>query len=510
LIGAIAYVLVFSSLLFFLLFLYSLTKQRNRLASLFACFCLTISVYTFGCALELLSENMAQIKFALSVEYFGGPFIVAFWLMISYKFAFMKPPTLILTLLIMAVPFLTLFLGVTNEYHHLVYTGISVYEYDGYLLARLARGPCYYIALLFAYAAAILGMVVFFRAWRMKINQFRTQAFWLFLGAICPLIASLVYNVRLFPVIIDITPFGLSVTGICFSLAIFRFGFLELQEIVKDVAFLEIDDGILVVDDKNRLIEFNQACRDILDWLDLSRIGMDLTEFPEGKKILGHIGSNFEMKLTRNGVERFYEFRKAPLLDQKKKLGSVYFIKDISEQKEMMRQFHDMVVYDSLTGLYNRKALAEELEKEIRRLSRYGRCMSVLMIDIDHFSRINEQYGTHAGDKVLTALAGTCRDRLRKTDIVGRYGGEVFLAVLPEANEENALNIAESIRKSIADLSFLSNGSVIRVTVSIGIKTVHSHDEDLSAESILDGARHALAHAKNNGRNQAIAAADTV
>jgi len=81
--------------------------------------------------------------------------------------------------------------------------------------------------------------------------------------------------------------------------------------------------------------------------------------------------------------------------------------------------------------------------------------------------------------------------------------------VLPEANEENALNIAESIRKSIADLSFLSNGSVMRITVSIGIKTVHSHDEDLSAEHILDGASRALVNAKSCS-NRASAVTDTV
>jgi len=230
LIGAIASGLFFFSFLFFLLFLYSLRKQRNRLASLFACFFLTISVYILGCALELLANSLEQLKFALAVEYFGGSFIVAFWLLISYKFAFMKPATLVQTLLIMTVPFITLFLGVTNEYHHLVYTGFSVYEYGGHLLTQLARGPWYYIALLFAYAASISGMAVFYRAWRMKISQFRRQAFWLFLGAIWPFFASVVYNAGLFPLPIDLTPFGLSATGICFSIAIFRFRFLNCRK----------------------------------------------------------------------------------------------------------------------------------------------------------------------------------------------------------------------------------------------------------------------------------------
>ncbi|HWQ77791.1 MAG TPA: diguanylate cyclase [Anaerovoracaceae bacterium] len=509
-IGYYSVVLFFFSLLFLILFLYSLTKQRNRLAALFACFCLTISVYIGGSALELLAVNAEQVKFALFVEYFGGPFIVAFWLLISYKFVFMKSASLNLTLLIMTIPFITLFLSVTNDHHHLIYTSLSILKYDGYLLAQLARGPLYYASLLFSYAASVFGMAVFFRAWRMKLYQFRTQAFWLFLGAICPTAASMIYNAGLFPLPLDPTSFGLSMTGICFCVAIFRFGFLELHEIVKDVEYLEINEGILVIDDKNRLIEFNQACREIFGWLDLSHIGMDLAAFPEGKKMISHTAQTFEMKITKKGMEKYCEFRKSPLLDQDVKIGSVYFIRDISGQKEMIRQLHDMASYDSLTKLYNRNSLIEELEKEIRRLTRYGCCLSVLMIDIDHFSLVNDQYGFQAGDKVIAALANTCRDRLRKTDLIGRYGGEEFLAVLPEANEENALYIAESIRKSIADLSFLSSGSVIHITVSIGIKTVYSHDTDLTSESILNGAGSALYHAKQNGRNQASAISDTV
>ncbi len=503
------YLLVFS-LLFFVLFLYSLTKQRNRLAPLFACFCLSVSIYIAGYGLELMADNIGQIKFAWVVEFFGAPFTAAFWLLMSYRFLYMKSASLNQIVMFMAIPFLILFLSVTNEHHHLIYSNVTVREYGGHLLAYFETGPLYIAFLLFIFLSVFIGIAVFFRAWRMKIYQIRTQAFWLFLGSIWPAAGSVVFVSGLSPLGLDLTPFGLSISGICFCVAIFRFGFLELHEIVKDVAFLEINEGILVVDDKNRLIEFNQACREIFGWLDLSHIGMDLAAFPEGKKIINHIGENFEMRIVKRGVERFYEFRKAPLLDENIKLGTVYFIKDVTDQKELLRQIHDMASYDALTDLFNRKRLTAELEKEIQRLIRYGNCLSVLMIDIDHFSSVNDQYGYQAGDKVLASLASTCRDRLRKTDIIGRYGGEEFLAVLPEASEENALYIAESIRKSIADLSFLTNGSAIHITVSIGIKTVYSNDADLTVEGILGAVGSALYHAKNNGRNQASAAADTV
>jgi len=508
LIGIFSFILFFFSLFFFILFLYSLTRQRNSLAAVFACVCLTISVYIGGYAFELRSDSLEQILFALKAEYFGAPFMSAFWLLMSYKFLYKKSASLNLILLIMAAPCITLFLSVTNEYHHLIYTSVSAFEHDGYLLAKLAKGPWYYVNILYAYSIQIFGMVVFFRVWRTKGYQFRTQAFWMFCGSIWPGLVNIIYVAGFSPLNLDLTPFGLSISGVFFCLAIFRHGFLELQEIVKDVTFLEINEGILVVDDKNRLIDFNQACKEVFGWLDLKQIGIDISVFPEGKKILAQSGQKFEIKAIKEREERVYEFRKTPLMDQNIKLGYVYFIQDISRQKEMIQELHDIASYDSLTEIYNRRRLMEEMDKELLRMRRYGHCLSVLMIDIDHFKLVNDQYGHQAGDEVLKVLSATCINRIRRTDIIGRYGGEEFLVILPEANEEHALYVAENIRKCIAGLDYLSSGCVIHITVSIGVKTVYSEEANLSVENIIKCADSALYHAKNSGRNRSSAAAD--
>jgi diguanylate cyclase (GGDEF)-like protein len=455
--------------------------------------------------MELRSDAIEEIKLALKMEYFGAPFMSAFWLLMSYKYLFRKSASMNLTLLIMLVPAITLFLNVTNEYHHLIYTDISSFTHNGYLLALLEKGPWYYVNILYAYSVQIFGMAVFFRAWRTRGFQFRTQAFWLFLGSIWPGVVNLIYVAGFSPLNLDLTPFGLSVSGFCFCVALFRYGFLELQEIVRDVAFLEIGEGILVIDDGNRLIDFNQACREIFNWLDVIHIGIDIGIFPEGKKILAQSDQHFEMMIMRGRDEKWYEFRRTPLQEKKNRLGSVYFIQDISKQKEMIQTLHDIASYDSLTEIYNRRRLMEELEKELHHMKRYGQCISVLMIDIDHFKLVNDQYGHQAGDEVLKTLAAVCKERIRQTDTIGRYGGEEFLAVLPETNEEHALFVAEGIRNSIAEQDFRSNGSVINITVSIGVRTVYGYEENQSVDSVIAGADRALYHAKNNGRNRASA-----
>lgn len=509
-IGFFSLILFFFGLAFFILFLYSLTKKRNSLSASFACMCLTISVYITGYAFELQANSIEQISFFLKAEYFGAPFMSGFWLLLTFKYLFKKPASLNTVILIMTVPFITLFLSVTNEYHHLIYTNISVFEHDGYLLTLLEKGPLYYMNILFAYSVQLFGLITFFRAWRATGYRLRVQSFWMFFGSIWPGLVNLIYVAGYSPLSLDLTPFGLSISAVFFYVAIFRYDFLELQEIVKDVTFLKIEEGILVVDEKNRLIDYNHACKEIFSWLEKNQIGIDITAFADGEKIIKQTASRFEMKIMNNGIEKYYEFRKTPLYDHHNSLGFIYFIQDISKQKEIIQALHDIASYDFLTEIYNRRRLMEELEKELLWLKRSGSCLSILMIDIDHFKLVNDQYGHQAGDQVLKALAGTCKDRIRRTDMIGRYGGEEFLVILPETNQENAFLVAENIRKCVADLDFHSNDDVIHITVSIGVKTVSGKEEDLGVEHLIKGADRALYQAKNNGRNRSIADYDPV
>ncbi|MDF2999920.1 MAG: hypothetical protein K0Q48_39 [Bacillota bacterium] len=271
---------------------------------------------------------------------------------------------------------------------------------------------------------------------------------------------------------------------------------------MKEVVFLEINEGILVLDRRNRLVDFNLACKEIFSWLDFSRIGIDITIFPEGKKIVEQKKPEFELKLIRNRESVYYAFRKTVLTEGSESLGSVYFIQDITGQKEMIRVLHDIESHDSLTEVYNRRRLIEELEKELQRLKRCGGCLSILLIDIDHFKQVNDQYGHQAGDEVLKILAGACMEKVRKTDLFGRYGGEEFLVILPEATEDNAYFVAENIRKFTENLVFWANGETIRITVSIGINTVYSNDSSLNTERLLQGVSSSLHHAKKSGRNR--------
>jgi diguanylate cyclase (GGDEF)-like protein len=151
---------------------------------------------------------------------------------------------------------------------------------------------------------------------------------------------------------------------------------------------------------------------------------------------------------------------------------------------------------DGLTKLYNHLYCYERLEEEIKRANRYESRLCLIMIDIDYFKDINDTFGHQAGDKALVVIANTIKNSLRELDIVGRYGGEEFLAILPEVGLQECYVAAERIRKNVENLFWEYIGN--QLTVSIGI--VEFNDEQ--ASQLIEKADILLYKAKNNGRNR--------
>lgn len=501
-IGFLSITLFAFGLAFVILFFYSLSKQRNSLSAPFSIMCLAIAVYVIGYSLELQARNIEDIKFFLKMEYFGAPFMSAFWMLFAYKFHFKRKAHTAISILILIIPMLTLFFSVTNEYHHLIYADISTFQYDGHMLSLLTKGPWYYVNLLYAYLVQAFGVYVFFKAWRSSGYKGGTPSSWMFFGSFWPAVVNLIYMSGHSPLSIDLTPFGLSISAVFFYIALFRFDFLELKEIVKDVAFSEINEGIIVIDDKNRLIDFNKACQRIFDWLDLKNIGTDVTNFKEGREILDHKDDLFEMKLLNMDTQRYFEFRKTVLKEKNKNVGYVYFIQDISKQKEMIDVLNTMANYDSLTQVYNRRRLMEEAEKALLLSNRCLNHISFLMLDIDHFKLVNDRYGHLAGDEVLKMLAAVCKERIRRTDMIGRFGGEEFLIILPDTDSESAFTVASDIKGAVAEIETIYEHNIIKVTISIGIESVLADDSNTSVDKLINNADIALYKAKNSGRNR--------
>ena len=197
-----------------------------------------------------------------------------------------------------------------------------------------------------------------------------------------------------------------------------------------------------------------------------------------------------EQEAQKQQLEREVDARTGELKDALTRLSEAHI------------NLKEMNTFDVVTGIHNRQYFNESLEQEWRRAKREGYEVSMLMLDIDHFKRVNDTYGHLAGDECLAAIAKEV-DRMfnRPSDVVARYGGEEFVVVLPYISAENARRLAEQLREIIEGSTYLADGHDLQVTVSIGVATASPNDE-VRSRDLIGWSDTVLYEAKSAGRNQ--------
>ncbi len=176
---------------------------------------------------------------------------------------------------------------------------------------------------------------------------------------------------------------------------------------------------------------------------------------------------------------------------------SRFFIKDLKLAEEMLV---DMANKDFLTGLLNRREAYRRMETELSRTARLNKPLSVIMMDIDHFKAINDTYGHLTGDAVLKSLSGVLMKAVREYDILCRYGGEEFMVVTPEADRDQARDLAERIRRVVEAMSIPVDGQLdLKITISLGVTRFQDGER---VEQLISRADQALYEAKHSGRNR--------
>ncbi|MFN2310518.1 MAG: GGDEF domain-containing protein [Spirochaetia bacterium] len=200
--------------------------------------------------------------------------------------------------------------------------------------------------------------------------------------------------------------------------------------------------------------------------------------------------------LTRTNMESHRGFA-ALVLERR---ASKKLTAEVEERKRLEHELQHQATTDVLTGLPNRRGLQNVLESEFDRCARYARPLGMLMIDVDHFKKVNDTYGHEAGDVVLQELSSMMRGILRRPDSVGRYGGEEFIAILAESSEKQVVDAASRLIQQISHASIVVADTEIQVTVSVGASV--RHPSDTSVDAVIRRADAALYRAKRSGRNQ--------
>lgn len=273
--------------------------------------------------------------------------------------------------------------------------------------------------------------------------------------------------------------------------------------------FESISEGVVLVDRDYSIITFNVAFIDLMAIKENGFEGKRCYEliYRRTNPCIPCIPKLYEK--TGRGIEKtvlapedswatWIEVREYPLKLKGETIGYIIFIKDVTDKKKVEEKLREQALFDSLTGAYTKKIFMDYLGLLMETSKRYGDPLSLLVMDIDYFKKVNDTYGHVFGDRVLAEIARIVRDNIRRSDIFGRIGGEEFAVILPKTSSDGAILMAERIRKIVSEHLFVH---AVRVTISIGITQMEIED---TPESFIMRADEALYEAKRGGRNRVV------
>ncbi len=298
------------------------------------------------------------------------------------------------------------------------------------------------------------------------------------------------------------------------------------EELIRSESFLctifdSFHDPFSIVDRDYRLVKMNAAYARIRNKLPKDLYGEKCYEvLCMGNRVCDGcvVEKTFQLKkpcekekaiVLPGGSETWIEICTYPIFDRNRNVTHVIeYARDITDRKKaeeekklLINNLNHLSTTDGLTGLFNRRALTDILQREIERAQRYESELSLILCDVDKFKSINDTYGHAAGDKALRATSESLRMALRKTDFLGRYGGDEFMIILPETSLSGAKKIAEKIRVSAReiDLELPGKGS-IGLTLSIGVASCFTPLDN--SDTLVRLADSALYTSKHGGRNR--------
>ena len=482
--------------------------RRRRLAGRaavyfsIAAFCVTI--YAFAYIGEISSHTIQSVLAWIKIEYLAIPWIAPLWLLFVVTITgHEKWLTSRRIALLLTVPFITLTMSLSNDYHHLFVVDAQLQDFGSFYTVILQPGPFYWTSQIFDNLCLMMisGLIIH-RAVN-SLPVFRRQNQILLIGTLIQWVGLVIFIGGLVPYNLDLSSLVTSISGALFLLGLFRFHTLDLIPMAREVVFERMTDGIIVLDIHDRIIDFNQAAQRILPELQPTVAGqLAAKALAEQTTLVAQINqeSSGTAEVELGGCQ--FQIQQTLMTDARgNAAGKIITLHDITQIRRLLDQLHNLATRDALTGLYNRRYFTELAELEIERMRRQANTLSVITIDLDHFKRVNDTYGHAAGDVVLQTAASVLKSTIRKIDVPGRLGGEEFWILLPNTPVSAALIVAERLRAKLEQTIIPYESHELKITASFGVAGITKVSSNTLAD-LMRQADQALYSAKAAGRNR--------
>jgi diguanylate cyclase (GGDEF)-like protein len=433
-------------------------------------------------------------------------------------------------LLLCVQPVLVLLVAATDPWHHLFISNPILVGADPTELAW-ERGPLFWAHTAYSYVLLGISMVMLIGAWMRAAPAYRRQLRSIVLASSVPWLANIGTQFRLIDVgTLDLTPIAFTVTGVVLAYALFRQQLLDLVPVARERVIDTMGDAVVVVDQYGRLADFNPAAVELFRRAgkrpDTATVGRDAADVFAGWQGILPLRGDCRTEIHVGAGSGVIDVRISQLAKRgNHSSGHLLVLRDVTQSRQAERalaaanvalrdqldtierlrvELQEQAIRDSLTGLFNRRYLDEVLVRELARAHREEYPVSIALLDVDHFKRLNDTHGHGAGDRMLAALGQLLGNDVRGGDVACRYGGEELLVVLPNADQDGALGRAEQWREACAALRVTADGKSLGVTISVGVATAPL--DGAHPATLLAAADRALYTAKRAGRDRVVAA----
>jgi diguanylate cyclase (GGDEF)-like protein len=463
-----------------------------------------------GHLLELLSNSTGEAFTAIRVLYFGSGFVSPFLLFFIADYCDVKLPSLLKAFcLFVAVVYIV---GAwTTDKTGLLYA-IGSYEYDSVSshLLLYEPGTLSYVFRALPIIYLIGSTVLLLRTLKHRRGRYRKTIVILLITSLAPYVVETAMYVL--PFVLGIkaniyfTPHILAVMAFLLYIGVIRYDMFDAAPIAAMMAMDTISEAFILLDRDLSCLSTNKPALAIFPWLDDLDRGKSVylsTGWPKELSVEAITGGGSSVDFVLPGdSEHFYRasINRADTVQRRhrRELWSV-LIQDITESENFVKRLEEAAYTDTLTGLYNRRHFADIATPFVERAQRLSLPYYVIIADLDFFKCVNDEHGHLAGDAVLRNTARLMKNAVRSYDILARWGGEEFILLITDPDEENVVALAERIRQSLESSECEYMGKKLKITISLGIA---KNSDDCDMTELVRRADDALYTSKQTGRNR--------
>lgn len=493
--------------LYLCLYAYSKRHKYTDIANYFIFYTAAISIYCFASAMSLTSTTLEEIIFWNILLYVGMPMSATLGLLFVMSYLGFKM-TVKRSVLMLLIPFITIIMVATNNWHHLHYRVIELDPNLGAPFVYQEIGIWYVVHGVYTFASMFVAFLLLISHWKETAKAYRPQLIALMFGQLVPMLTAFLYLIGFTPAGIDPVPMILWLSSLLYLWSISTSRLFRIMPIAKDTIYNSINDGAIVLDESHRLIEFNQASKAMLPQLEKSMFGKNFMKIwmeETGEALPFKLGAERmgiqEIRIASNDSDRIYQVRITSLDQTNNSKGLLLVFTDMTEIKRLQEKLEQQAFYDELTQIYNRRAFLQQCEQDFIAAKETAGPFTVMLIDIDYFKRVNDTYGHHVGDQLLVHVVKVCQAQLQEGHFFARYGGEEFVIALNGYNDVEGAALANQLRKSVEMTPLTTSEGTMAATLSIGVAEVKDWTGE-TLHKLLHKADTALYAAKEEGRNR--------